>query len=116
MKEIFKDVLSINGVQGVVLISNDAKVIYDSLEENPAGKKQTFTNWKKLLGVLGNAREADFVMENGRFYFRRTDSGCLMISMQSFASIAMVKLNCDILIPQLKKGKEQKGLKGFFNR
>ena len=48
MKELFNDVLNINGVQGIILISTDGKVIFDSKTEKSVGIKQTFRNWKKL--------------------------------------------------------------------
>ena len=116
MKDLFKDVLNINGVQGIILLSNDGKVIFDSMTEKRVGTNQTFQNWKKLVDVLRNAREADFVFENGRFYLRQTHNGYLLISMQMVASIAMIKLNCDILLPHLKSTKNSKGIKSFFRR
>lgn len=116
MKELFNDVLNINGVQGIILLSTDGKVIFDSMTGKSVGINQTFRNWKKLIEVLKNSREADFVFENGRFYLRQTHDGYLLISMQMIASIAMVKLNCDILIPNLKSTKNNKGLKSFFKR
>jgi hypothetical protein len=60
-------------------------------------------------------READFVFDNGRIYLRHTENGYLIVSMQSFASIAMVKLNCDILLPQINSAKS-KGLKALFKK
>jgi hypothetical protein len=116
MKDLFNDVLNINGVQGILLLSKDGKVIFDSMANKPVGTNQTFRNWKKLIDVLKNAREADFVFENGRFYLRQTHDGYLLISMQTIASIAMIKLNCDILLPNLKFTKNSKGLKSFFKR
>ena len=115
MEEYFKDILAINGVQGVILLDAGGKVIFESVANLRTGNKQRYTNWKKLLDTVGNIREADFVFDNGRVYLRRTDNGHLLVSMQSFASIAMVKLNCDILLPQLKNDKG-KGLKAFFRR
>jgi len=116
MKDLLKDVLSIKGVQGIILLSGEGNIIFDSMEGNRSGKNQTFSNWKKLIDVLKNAREADFVLENGRFYIRQTHDGYLLISMQLLASIAMIKLNCDILLPHLKSTKSNKGIKGFFKR
>lgn len=115
MEEYFKDILAINGVQGVILLDAGGKVIFESVTNLRTGNKQRYTNWKKLLDTVGNIREADFVFDNGRVYLRSTDNGYLLVSMQSFASIAMVKLNCDILLPQLKNDKS-KGLKAFFRR
>lgn len=115
MKDILSDVLGINGVNGVILLSETGEIVFDSMEENRPKVNQKYIKWKKLIDVLGQSREADFVFENGRIYLRQTLEGYLVISMQLFASIAMVKLNCDILLPNLKKEKS-KGIKGFFKR
>jgi hypothetical protein len=61
-------------------------------------------------------READFVYENGRLYLRATEQGYLMVMMGPAVSVAMVKLNCDILLPQLKVAKPTGKLKGLFKR
>lgn len=116
MKDLLNDVLDINGVQGVILLSGEGKVLYDSMEGKRSGTTLTFSNWKKLIDILGNAREADFVFENGRFYLRQTHDGYLLVSLHLLASIAMIKLNCDILLPHLKSSKSNKGIKGFFKR
>jgi hypothetical protein len=115
MEEYFKDIIAINGVQGVILLDAAGKVVFESVAALRTGIKQRYTNWKKLLDTVGNIREADFVFDNGRVYLRKTENGYLLVSMQSFASIAMVKLNCDILLPQLKSDKN-KGLKALFRR
>ena len=116
MEELFKDILNINGVQSVILLDNGGKVLYESMRDQRPGAKQRYTNWKKFIDCLDNIREADFLFDKGRIYIRHTDKGFVLICMQSFASIAMVKLNCDILLPQLKSGKTTKGLKGLFKR
>lgn len=116
MEDLFNDIVSIPGVQDIVLLSGDGKVIFDAMSGKRPGANQRFTNWRKLIDALDQTREADFVFENGRVYLRRTGGGYLMIAMQPSASIAMVKLNCDIVLPQLKAQKGSKGLKGFFKR
>ena len=115
MEAHFKDIIAIKGVQGVILLDVDGKVVFESMSSLRTEMKQRYTNWKKLIDALGNIREADFVFDNGRVYLRQSENGYLIVSMQSFASIAMVKLNCDILLPQLKNDKS-KGLKSLFRR
>lgn len=115
MEELFKDIVAIKGVQGVIVLDTSGKILFESIANTRTGIKQRYTNWKKLIDTLGNLREADFVFDNGRVYLRKTEDGYLLISMQSFASIAMVKLNCDILLPQLKSAKS-KGLRALFRR
>ena len=115
MEAYFKDIIAIKGVQSIILLDAGGKVVFESASALRTEKKQRYTNWKKLIDTLGRIREADFVFDNGRVYLRQSENGYLIISMQSFASIAMVKLNCDILLPQLKNDKN-KGLKSLFRR
>jgi hypothetical protein len=116
MKDLFNDVMDINGVKGIVLLSGEGKVVYDTDANNKANTEKPYANWKKLLVSLGDAREAEFLFEKGRLYLRKTHDGFMIVRMQLIASIAMVKLNCDILLPQLKSAGNSKGLKGFFKR
>jgi hypothetical protein len=116
MKDLFKDVLDINGVKGIVLLSGEGKVVYDTDMNNQTNARKPYASWNKLLVSLGDAREAEFVFERGRLYLRKTHDGFMIVRMQLIASIAMVKLNCDILLPQLKSTGNSKGLKGFFKR
>lgn len=116
MHSLFKDILMIRGVQGVVLLSEDGRVRYESDSAPQKGGNPRYTNWRKLLDVMQKTREADFVFENGRIYLRQAAEGYLLIYMDAFASIAMVKLNCDIVLPQLKQPKDSRGLKGLFKR
>ena len=115
MEELFKEIVAIKGVQSVIFIDASGKIIYESITNPRREIRQRYKNWKKLLDILGDMREADFVFDNGRVYLRYTGNGYLIVSMQSFASIAMVKLNCDILLPQVTNAKS-KGLKAFFKR
>jgi hypothetical protein len=116
MEELFKDILNVNGVHGIILIDGGGKILFESIKDHRMGVNQRYTNWKKLLDTLVGTREADFVFENGRVYLRQTENGYLFVSMQSFASIAMVKLNCDILLPQINSVKNSRGIKGLFKR
>ena len=116
MKDLFNDVMDINGVKGIVLLSKEGRVVYDTDANNKTNTRKPYANWKKLLLLLGDAREAEFLFEKGRLYLRKTHDGFLIVRMQLMASIAMVKLNCDILLPQLKSTGNSKGLKGFFKR
>jgi hypothetical protein len=47
---------------------------------------------------------------------RRTEIGYLFILLDAFASIAMLRLNCDILLPALKKLAGAKGKKSLFKK
>jgi hypothetical protein len=114
MDKIFQDILSMDGVHGLVLLSDEGKVIFESLDDTKFLPEKSRLSWKMIIDSLDEFREMDLVFEEGRFYIRKTDSGYLMISMGRQVSIAMVKLNCDIVVPELKNAKAGKGLKRFF--
>ncbi len=114
MEKIFQDILSMDGVHGLVLLSEEGKVLFESLDDTKFLPEKSRLSWKMIIDSLEEFREMDLVFEKGRFYIRKTESGYLMISMGRNVSIAMVKLNCDIVIPEIKNFKESKGLKRFF--
>lgn len=101
MQDIFKDVIKMNGVYGLVYFSQDGRVRYESIDPQWVPLAKDDCDWSKLMPVLQNKREADFVFANGRFYLRATDRGYLLVIMSPLVAIAMVKLNCDIILPQL---------------
>lgn len=72
--------------------------------------------WEVFINAIKEIREADVVFEHQRIYIRRSEIGYLIILMDIYAPIAMVRLNCDIILPQLKNKKGSKGFMRFFKR
>ena len=116
MQDIFKDVIKMDGVHGLVLFSREGQVLFESIDFTRCSLPSGYRGWAALVPVLKGMREADFVYENGRLYMRTTDKGYLLVIMGPVVSIAMVKLNCDIILPQLKPSKPVGKLKGLFKR
>lgn len=114
MEKLFQDILTMDGVQGLVLLSNDGEIQYESHGQGRFNLDKSTLSWKIIIEKFGQSQEMDLVYDGGRYYMRKTDNGFLLISMRLDVSIAMVKLNCDIVIPELKKAKTSKGLKRFF--
>jgi len=104
MLDLFHDILNTDGVRGVLLFSFSGDIIFkefissvDIRPENP--------NWRLFIESLEGMRETDLVFEKGRIYIRRSEIGYLVVLMALFVPIAMVRLNCDILLPALKRQK-----------
>ncbi len=116
MQALFKDIIKMDGVYALVYLSREGQVLFESIDPHWVSLPQGFREGGKLLPVLEKLREADFVFENGRIYMRATEKGYLLVVMGPVVSIAMVKLNCDIILPQLKADKPGGKLKGFFKR
>lgn len=103
-----------DGVHGIILLSNDGKVLFESIDKDHFSKDKSESSWKMIIDKLKDFEKMDLVFENGRFYLLKTESCIVLISMNLSVSIAMVKLNCDIILPELKKLQSGKGLKRFF--
>ncbi len=116
MQDIFKDVIKMEGVYGLVFFSRAGQVMFESIDPHWVSLPKGYRGWGQLLPVLQKMREADFVYENGRLYLRAIAQGYLLVIMGPVASVAMVKLNCDIILPQLKSEKPTGKLKGLFKR
>jgi hypothetical protein len=125
MSALFDDLLAIEGVKGVMFFSAAGELV---LEESGAGgmDKTAVRDWQALLVSLDGAREADLIFEMGRLYIRKADQGMLVVTMGRIAPAAMIRLNCDVLLSELKgskgsgpffegaKLKRKKGLGRFF--
>ncbi len=112
MKKLFKDILAIDGVTGILLFSHQGRVIFQELvlpcKENPEQR-----DWRSLTTVIKNVSEADFIYENSRIYIKNSAAGHIMVLMELFTPVAMVRLSCDMVVPALKK--KAGGSKGFMN-
>jgi hypothetical protein len=110
MKGIFKDILAMEDVRGVVVSSLEGEILFaePSLE--------TDTALPLFIRTLGTVREADMIFEKSRIYVRRTDMGYLVIQLGLFASGAMLRLHVDMVLPSLKDRGKGKGLRSFFRR
>lgn len=115
MKALFADLLKVEGVKGVILLSFEGSVLFEYFLSVPPDRLDS-GEWRSFLETLEGVREADLVFENGRIYVRRTHQGFLILWVGLFASMAMLRLNCDILLPMLKPTKTSKGFKRFFRK
>ena len=115
MRELFKDILRTDGVSGVMLFSFKGDLIFkefkSSVNEEPEGR-----DWGLFIESLEGMRESDLIFEKGRIYIRKTEIGYIVILMALFVPIAMIRLNCDILLPSLKPAKSSKKFGRLFKK
>ena len=115
MNELFNDILSTKGVKGILLFSFSGELMYkklvSSINEEPEDR-----DWSFFIESLEGMRETDLVFEKGRIYIRKTELGYLIIIMALFVPIAMIRLNCDILLPSLTQSKSGKKRGRFFKK
>jgi hypothetical protein len=125
MSALFDDLLAVEGVKGVMFFSDAGELLF---EESGTGgmDKAAVQDWQALLVSIDGAREADLIFEMGRLYIRKAEAGMLVVTMGRIAPAAMIRLNCDVLLSELKnhkragqlfdgqKLKRKKGLGRFF--
>jgi hypothetical protein len=115
MRQLFDTILNIDGVKGLMLLSFNGDILFKKL--NPVLQENLENrDWRRLIESLADSREADLIFEKGRLYIRRTDLGFLFVLMGPFVPMAMMRLQCDILLPSLKPAKAPKGIRRFFKK
>jgi hypothetical protein len=115
MQETFNDILSIDGVKGVMVLSFTGDLIFEKFTSQ-IPRDTGNMNWSQFIASLGGMRETDLIFEKGRIYMRRTDIGYLLILVGLFVPMAMLRLNCDILLPSLTPEKSNKRWSRLFKR
>lgn len=115
MEELFKDILNVEGIKGVILFSFQGEVLFKKFL-SPIPEDPETRDWALFFDSIKKVRESDLIFENGRIYIRKTELGFLVILMNSSAPVALVRLNCDVLLPSLKPAKASKGFGRFFKR
>ena len=115
MRELFKDILNMEGVKGLMMFSFAGDPFYKEFNQaQPEGIESR--DWSLFIESLAGMRETDLVFKKGRLYIRRTDIGYLVVLMGLFVPIAMMRLQCDILLPSLKPAKAAKGIRRLFKK
>ena len=115
MRELFKDILNMEGVKGLMLFSFAGDPVYKEFNlAQPEGIESR--DWSLFIEALAGMRETDLIFKKGRLYIRRTEIGYLVILMGLFVPIAMMRLQCDILLPSLKPAKAAKGIRRLFKK
>lgn len=115
MEPDFKEILSLNDVQGIIVLSGEGRVLFKQMVDPAFDRAEIESkDWGPFLRALEGIREADFLLDNLRIYVRQSIGGYILVLMGHFAPIAMVRLNCDIVLPALKQVHASKGLGRFF--
>jgi len=116
MKELLGQILDIEDVRAVSLTSFSGEVIFQEASSFFTREAENSGIWPRVFDAMGGIREADLIFEKIRVYIRRTDLGHLVVVMGLFAPAAMVRMNCDMLLPALKQKGKPKGLRSLFRK
>jgi hypothetical protein len=117
-EQISRDVLSMEDVRGVMLFSTAGALLFNEFTP-PLGENLTKKPWTPFINALSDVQEAELVFDHLKLYIRRAEIGFLMVVMEPSASVSMMRLHCDVLIPSLTNGKSSqkpRGLSRFFKK
>jgi len=117
LKALFNDILNLDSIHGIILLSRKGERLFEAFPLSPPRQIPTQNGWQRLVQTLEGIREADLLFGKKRIYIRKVAPGYLLITMGTLAPVAMVRLNCDMLLPSLEKvAPKGKGLKSFFKK
>ncbi len=124
MESLFDEIFGVDGVHGLFLLSIEGGVVFRKFQ--PPMEK---INNKKLDDFIANAidlkslteqfeksNESILIFGQKRIYIKKAGGNYLYIIMDMFAPVAMVRLNCQLIIPELEKIKSPKGIGRFFRK
>ena len=105
MKDIFKDVMGINGVHGLMVISNEGSVLISKFAPDfrQEAEKLSEISWEPFAIEMNSIKDAELVYERARLYIKKSEIGFLIVIIGDNAPISLVRLNCEILLPSLSK-------------
>ncbi|MDA3895345.1 MAG: hypothetical protein PF482_04250 [Desulfobacteraceae bacterium] len=105
MKDIFKDVMGIEDVHGLMVVSNEGSVMLSKFSPDFRQEEEKLSqiNWVPFIIELGTIKDAELLYDNARFYIKKSETEFLIVIIGENAPISMVRLNCEILLPLLTK-------------
>jgi len=114
MQGLFKDILGIRGVKGIMVFTRDGKLAFKYFIDPYSFDPEQKDWWGLYVYTLDGIREAELVFEHDRLYIRRAKEGYLFVLASNEAPTPMIRLNCEILMSRDGDGGNQKGLSRFL--
>ncbi len=112
---MFKDILGIQGVKGIMLFTRDGELAFKHFIEPYNFEPEVKDWWGLYIYTLNGTKEAELVFERDRLYIRRAKGGYLFVLASNSAPTPMIRLNCEILLSAEKEAGSQKGLGWLVN-
>ena len=112
MKELFQDILEIEHVRGLLWIDLNGTPLFSTVSLD-----HMTIDWPSLVGALESTTEIEAVFEQLKMYVLRTDCGYIIVLMAPDALVAMIRLHCSIIVPELThRAEKAKGLGRWFKK
>lgn len=110
MDKLFNEIISIDGIIGVILINNNKLVEYKkfsdfSIKYNNEFDKffQNSIDFDILKDIFDLSNESLLIYEDLRLYIKKILNNYLIVAMKLYVPMSLIRLNCQILEPQLEK-------------
>jgi len=110
MDKLFNEIISIDGIIGVILINNSNIVDYKKFSDisfkynNDFDKFiQNSINFDILKKVFDLSNENLLIYDDLRLYVKKILNSYLLVAMKLYVPMSLIRLNCQILEPQLEK-------------
>ena len=117
MQSVLDELAGIQGVTGTFWFDTRGVMRHRTFAiEGSAADPVDSEWWQPFLAALNGVKEIELAYAGGRVYMRRNAEGYLMVRMTSSAPIALVRLNCDILLNKTATAGSKGKRKRFFNR
>lgn len=116
MNNHFDELLNLRDVKGLMLVSFEGQLVFKKFVGSLSREPKSDDSWALFIHSLRGAREIEVFYERGRIYIRKTDMGYFFVITGNATPMAMVRLNCDMLTPAMKKMVKRGKFKGFFRR
>ena len=96
---------------GVLVVSRDQRILFQDLVKLGMDRLSE-KDMKIPFLLLNDIEEVDLFFEHYRLYVRKCPVGLLWVIMQPDAAAALVRLQCDIVVPKMsliKKPPKKRG-------
>ena len=116
MDEHLKDIMEIEQVLGIIYFSFEGNVLFRYYKQK---EPQGIDGWDLSLfaAALDKIQEAELVFENIMLYIIKGRKGFLLAVLGRSAPVALVRLNCNILLATLdQESQKPKGLTRFLKK
>ena len=116
MDEQLKNIMEIEQFLGIIYFSFDGNVLFKYYKQK---ESQGIDGWDLSLfaAALDKIQEAELVFENIMLYIIKGRNGFLLAVLGRLAPLALVRLNCNILLATLdKESQKPKGLTRFLKK
>jgi len=120
MKEIFTELNAIENVHASLFFSVDGNiVVYEATEKSRLTREmiEDYSNsldWKSIHKRFKEINEVELIFSRYRVYVRKAEHGFVVVLMSLMAPIEVIRLNIDLLMPEIDSLKKIKGFGRFF--